>query len=315
MNTSASTPKDQGPLARLFYRPPYVGLVAFVVVFLVQGLGHTLMVAMESIFGHEHILQAAFFMGAAGTVMLFFGMKTAAEVPGTWLGFWAGTLIWTGWIEFSFVWGADYLGVPDLMDSRNPGVIATKNEYLVMMSSVGLMVSLLPYFLLNKETKCNFFVWFQRRLKLRVGKPSRGYQRNFAAITCMETIYVLWFCYLALLFLYEESILGDRHPVMYVVFFANTVWSLYLMQRLFRFWKVTTAIRYAIPTAIIAYSSWEILERWGVISDFWVQPQKYALELGLTGAAVLIAGFLVAKTPAHKKAELTRAELAAIKQS
>lgn len=313
MNTQAAAPKSQNSLLQLFYRPPYVGMLAFALVFVVQGLGHTLMVGMESLFGHGHVLLAAFIMGAAGVVMMFLGMKHAGEVAGTWLGFWAGTLIWTGWIEFSFVWGADYLSVADLMDSRNPGVIATKNEYLVMMSSVGLLCATLPYFLLNKETKCNFFQWFQRRLKLRIGKPSRGYQRNFTAITCLETIYVLWFCYLALLFLYDESILGDRHPAMYGVFVANTVWSLYLIQRLFRFWKVTTAIRYAIPTAIIAYSSWEILERWGVIGDFWVQPQKYALELGLTAVAVVITGFLVARTPAHKKSELTREELAALK--
>ena len=313
MNTKVANQSAENPLLKLFYRPPYVGLVAFVIVFLVQGLGHTAMVAMENLFGHERVLLAAFVMGVVGVVMLFMGMKHTGEVAGTWLGFWAGTLIWTGWIEFSFVWAADYLAVPDLMDPRAPGEIATKNEYLVMMSSVGLLFATLPFFLLNKETKCNFFQWFQRHLKLRVGKPSRGYERNFAAITCLETIYLLWFCYLALLFLYEESILGDHHPAMYPIFLANTIWSFYLMQRLFRFWKVTTAIRYAIPTAIIAYSSWEILERWGVIADFWVEPQKYALELGLITVAVLVTGVLVARTPAHKKAELSRDELAALK--
>ena len=34
-----------------FARPPFIGLLAFVIVFIVQALGHTVMVAMENIFG------------------------------------------------------------------------------------------------------------------------------------------------------------------------------------------------------------------------------------------------------------------------
>ncbi|MDJ0928557.1 MAG: hypothetical protein QNJ73_13040 [Gammaproteobacteria bacterium] len=284
----------------VLYRPPLIGLLAFLLVFVVQGLGHTLMVAMEAFFGHDHVLQAATLLGLFGAVLLFVGMRHDGEVAGTWLGFWAGTFLWTGWVEFSFVWAGDYLAVPDLMDPAT-GEIATKNEYLVMMSSLGLLMSTLVYFTLNKETKCNMFRWMQRRLKLSTGKPTPRYPRNFAAITCLETIYVLWFCYLALLFMYEETILGEHHPVTYGLFFANTVWAIYLIQRLVRFWKVTTAIRYAIPTAIIAYNSWEILERWGVISDFWVEPQAYALPLLLITGAVLVAAILAYKTPAHVK--------------
>jgi hypothetical protein len=288
----------------VFARPPFIGLLAFVVVFMVQGLGHTLMVGMEAIFGEEYVLLCAALLGAAGAVLLFIGMKHPSEVAGTWLGFWAGTFMWTGWVEFAFVWNAQYLGVPDLMDTRVAGEIATKAEYLVMMSSVGILASTLVYLMLNRETKCNMFVWIQRNLKLRTGKPSRGYERNFAAITAMETIYVVWFCYIMLLFIYDENILGDHHPVTYGIFFANTVWAMYLIQRLVRFWKVTTAIRYGIPTAIIAYNSWEIAERWHLISDFWVRPQDFALPLSLLAIALVVVALLAFKTPAHQKAVL-----------
>ncbi len=286
----------------LFARPPFIGLLAFVVVFIVQGLGHTVMVGMEALFGEKYVLQCAALLGALGAVLLFIGMKHPSEVAATWLGFWAGTFMWTGWVEFAFVWNANYLGVPDLMDRYNPGEIATKAEYLVMMSSVGVLAATLAFFMLNRETKCNMFVWLQRNLKLRTGKPSRGYQRNFAAITALETIYVIWFFYIALLFIYDESILGDRHPVTYALFFANTAWALYLLQRLLRFWRVTTAIRYGIPTAIIAYNSWEIAERWGLITDFWVRPQDFALPLSLIAVALIVAAVAAFKTPAHQKA-------------
>jgi hypothetical protein len=252
-------------------------------------------------------------MGALGAVLLFTGMRSQNEVSATWLGFWAGTFLWTGWVEFSFVWNASYLGVPDLMDPNLPGEIATKAEYLVMMSSVGILGATLAYFMLNKDTKCNFFLWFQRHLKLRTGKPTRGYERNFAAITALETIYVIWFFYVALLFLYDDSILGDRHPVTYVVFFLNTIWAVYLFQRLMKFWRVTTAIRYAIPTAIIAWNVVEISGRWHLFTEFWEKPQEFALEMGLLLAGIVIAAILVVKTPSGKKAELSREELAALK--
>jgi len=285
----------------LFGRPPFPGLMAFILVFVVQALGHTVMIVMENWFGEEYVYHSAFTLGSIGAVLLYLGMKHPSEVVGTWMGFWAGTLLWTGWVEFSFVWSANYLNVPDLMDPRVPGEIATKAEYLVMMSSIGVLMATLAYFMLNRETKCNMFVWIQRNLKLRTGRPSRGYQRNFAAITALETIYVVWFFYVALLFIYDENILGDHHPVTYGLFFLNTVWAIYLLQRLVRFWKVTTAVRYGIPTAIIAWNSVELAGRWHLFTEFWERPQDFGLEMSLVTAAVVVAALLIVKTPAHQK--------------
>ena len=309
-DSTTSNTTSNNALVNLMYRPPWVGLLAFVIVFVVQALGHTVMIVMEEVWpGQNYIYESAFAMGLLGAVLLFIGMRSANEVSATWLGFWAGTFLWTGWIEFSFVWSGNYLNVPDLMDPNVPGAIATKAEYLVMMSSLGILGATLTYFLLNKETKCNFFIWFQRNLGLRTGKPSPAYERNFAAITALETIYVVWFFYLFLLFLYDENILGDRHPVTYGIFFLNVIWAVYLFQRLMKFWKVTTAIRYGIPTAIIAWNAVEIAGRWHLFTEFWEKPQEFWLEMSLVTAGVVIAGLLAARTPAHKKAELSREQL------
>ena len=298
-------------LLDMLYRPPWVGLLAFILVFAVQALGHTVMIVMEDVWpGEGYVYESAFAMGAFGAVLLFLGMKNKNEVSATWLGFWAGTFLWTGWVEFSFVWNAAAFGVADQIDAAT-GEIATKGEYLVMMSSIGLMGSTLAYFLLNKETKCNFFLWFQRNLGLRVGKPNPGHERNFAAITALETIYVIWFFYLLLLFMYDENILGEKHPVTYGIFFLNVIWAVYLFQRLMKFWKVTTAIRYGIPTAIVAWNAVEIGGRWHLFTEFWERPQEFAVEMSLMLAGIVIAALLAARTPAHKKAELSRAKLAA----
>lgn len=303
---SKETVPSQSALKRWLYRPPYIGLLAFVIVFVVQALGHTVMILMEDVFGEQYVYQSAFAVGLLGAVLLYVGMKKQNEVSATWYGFWAGTLLWTGWVEFSFVWSAHTLGVPDLMDPRVAGQIATKAEYLVMMSSVGVLLSTLAYFLMNKETKCNMFLWIQRHGHLKTGKPTPGYPRNFAAITALETIYVVWFCYLLLLFIYDESILGDHHPATYVIFFLMIIWAGYLFLRLMKFWKVTTAIRYGIPTAIIAWNAVEIAGRWNLFTEFWEHPWDYALEMSLFTVGLVIAGVLAARTPAHVKAEFAR---------
>ncbi len=311
MNTPASNVQHSGGVMSLLYRPPWVGLLAAILVFMVQGLGHTVMIAMEEVWpGEEYVYESAFVMGLFGAALLFIGMRSDKEVSATWLGFWAGTLLWTGWVEFAFVWSANYMSVPDLMDPNLPGEIATKAEYLVMMSSIGVLGSTLVYFTINPETKCNFFLWIQRNMRLKVAKPTKGHKRNFAAITALETIYVIWFCYILLLFLYNEDIAGETSPAAYIFFFLNTIWAVYLLSRLVKFWKVTTAIRYAIPTAIIAWNTVELMGRWNLFISFWERPQEYWLEMTLFTLAIIIAAILVVRTPAHKKAELSRQGLA-----
>jgi hypothetical protein len=312
MTTTAGQTANQGWIASNLYKPPYVGLLAFFVVFVFQGLGHTIMIVMENVWpGENYIYESAFAMGLVGAYLLFLGMRSENEVTATWLGFWAGSLLWTGWVEFAFVWSGNFLAVPDLMDPNIAGEIATKAEYLVMMSSVGVLGATLVYFLMNPETKCNFFLWFQRNAKLKTGKPTKGHKRNFAAITALETIYVIWFFYLVLLFLYNEDIAGEHSPAAYAFFFLNTIWAVYLFQRLMKFWKVTTAIRYGIPTAIIAWNTVELMGRWNIFTSFWEKPQEFWLEMTLFTVAVIIAAILAARTPAHKKAELSRQKVAA----
>jgi hypothetical protein len=306
----AGANSDKG-LKSLLYRPPWVGLLAFFIVFLFQGLGHTIMIVMENVWpGEQYIYESAFAMGLFGAALLFIGMRSENEVSATWLGFWAGSFLWTGWVEFAFVWSGDFLQVADLMDPNMPGEIATKAEYLVMMSSVGVLGATLVYFLLNPETKCNMFLWLQRNAKLKTGKPTKGYKRNFAAITALETIYVIWFFYLVLLFLYNDDIAGEKSIAAYTFFFFNTIWAVYLFQRLIKFWKVTTAIRYGIPTAIIAWNTVELMGRWNLFVSIWEKPQEFWLEMTLFTVAIIIAAVLAVRTPAHKKAELSREQMA-----
>jgi predicted cobalt transporter CbtA len=56
-------------LKKIFFRPPFIGLLGFIVVLIVQALGHTVMILMENIFGEEYVYQSATVMGLFGAVL------------------------------------------------------------------------------------------------------------------------------------------------------------------------------------------------------------------------------------------------------
>jgi hypothetical protein len=276
---------------RKYYHAPLPGLLAFVMVFIWQGLGHTVMVLMEQVFGATWVFQSAFVVGAVGAVCVWVG-RNKPELSATLWGFAGGSLIWTGWIEFSFVWVADHLGVQDLGQ--------TEAEYRIMPSSIGVMIATLVFFYFNKDTRCNAFRWLHRRLHMDPGASHSSQGRNISAIVAMEAIYITWFFYIALLLLYDERWAGDHHPATYVAFFVFMVWGLYLLQRLLRFQRVAPAVRYGIPTAIILWNLWEIGGRWGIVSDFWIHPWDYASELGVIGLALGVVIVLSILSPARQ---------------
>lgn len=279
------------------YRAPIPGILAFITVFVWQGLGHTSMVLLEYIFGHAYVFHIATIIGLIGAWVTWIG-RNKSEAAATFLGFTGGSLIWLSWVEFSFVFYANHLGVQGIVEN---GETVTKPEYLVMMSSVGVMFATLVYFYFNKDTRCNLFMWMHRNLHMNPGDPSPSKGRNISSLVCMETIYVTWFFYLTLLILYDKSVAGDQHPATYVAFVIFLVWSIYLLQRLLRFQRMAPALRYGIPTAIICYNCWEILERWNIINDFWINPGKYALELTLVLGGLVLAVVLSLLSPARQQ--------------
>jgi hypothetical protein len=282
---------------RDLYQAPVPALLAVMIVFIWQGLGHTIMVLMEKWFASEVFL-AAFVIGSIGAVMVWVG-RNKPENAATLLGFIGGSLIWLAWIEFSFVYVAQHLGIPGQM----VGAKITKPEYLIMPSSIGVLFASLLFFFSNRETRCNAFMWLHRNLGLKPGEKSSAQGRNVAALVAMETIYVTWFCYLYLLLIYDDSVFGIHHWFTYVSAGFFLVWTLYLVQRLWWFQRMAPALRYAIPTAIIGWNVVEILEKWGTITEFWIHPEKYTRELSLIGACLVITIVLAILSPARRKVE------------
>ncbi len=256
---------------------PFVGIVAFLTVLLTMPLGHAVMIIMEKSFGHEHVYSAAIALGVAGVLLLIIGSNYTNENKATFAGLFAGLFIWTGWIEFAHVYIAHRFGVSPLLEN---GEVVTKPEYLIMPASVGFLAMFLLYYLYNSKTGCTFFSWVQRvlRIPVRIAQAPSN-QKNYALITTIELISLLWTFYLVLLFAYDNEILGDRHPVTYIIAFGSLLWAAFLFRNLIKFVNLGYAIRYSIPTVIIFWNFVEILGRWDMLNEIWIKPYEYWLEV------------------------------------
>ncbi len=266
-------------------KKPFVGIIAFMIVLMTMPLGHALMIVMENIFGHSHIYLAAMILGFFGLILLIWGMIVKKQLGATLLGLFGGLFVWTGWVEFAFVYFANRFNVAPLMEA---GEVITKPEYLIMPSSIGFWAIFILYYFFGTKTGCTFFTWFQKRLGIVNPKQLQPAVRNVAITTFMELNMILWTFYLMLLFLYDKQFIGDDSFVMHIVAYGSLLWSLYLFMKLIKKTQMSYAIRYAIPTVIIFWNFVEILGRWGLFKEIWVHPFEYALEMILFVLVIII---------------------------
>lgn len=279
-----------------FSKSYLIGVAAFILVLMFMPLGHALMVLTEVVLTHQKLV-GAFIIGLLGAVLLVIGLVNQNRLAATMMGLLAGILIWTGWVEFSFVWIAEKLSVAPHMEN---GEIATKPEYLVMMSSLGLLITLFLFFVFSK-TNCQLFVWVQNKMKLKQAvRNNSSHTKPKALITFIETIMILWFFYIVLLMVYDPQIAGDKHPATYLVLLGSIGWSAFLIMNLLRIKKIDYAIRYAIPTVIIFWNVVEIFGRWEFFHEIWIQPLEYWREVSLI-TIVLIASIIFSFASASTK--------------
>ncbi|MCK5134626.1 MAG: hypothetical protein KAR19_02465 [Bacteroidales bacterium] len=281
-------------------KKPFTGILAFILVLLTMPLGHAAMILMEKFFGEQYVILAALLLGFTGLILLIWGILSLKETRATSLGLFAGLFIWTGWIEFAFVYYAHRFGVEPLMVN---GEVVTKPEYLIMPSSIGFWAILMIDYFFGTRTGCRFFTWLQKALKLPGKIKFKPVVRNVAMTTFMELTALLWTFYLVLLLLYDERFFGDRHIVTYIVAFGSLLWSLYLFMHLIRIKKLAYAIRYAIPTVIIFWNFVEIIGRWDLFKEIWVEPLQYWLEMLITLVVFVILSLVAMLERKNKRSE------------
>jgi len=288
---------------RKFYRPPLVGIIAFVTVILAQPIGHSLFIVMRAFAGGSEVSDAftSFSCGCVGFVLIWMGLKKE-ESSATWLGFIGAILVWTGWFEFTWEFFAHLFNVQPLYTAG--GQVAMSPGLQIIQASGIIMFAFTLLYYLNCETRCSAFRWLHQHSRLGPGQASPAKKRDYARITAIETIVVIWFFYVVNLTLYDERILGSQHPVTYLVFFGFFIWAVYLNSRLIKYGRMAPAVRYAIPTTVITWLDIEVLSRWGMLDEFWLKPEEHALEMGLILAAFIVAGLGIYLTPERPQEEV-----------
>lgn len=271
-------------------KKPFIGIIAFVVVLFTMPLGHALMIVMEKVFGDHYVFQVALYMGLVGLALLIWGMMTSKKTTATFLGLFSGLLVWTGWVEFTFVYYAKRFQVAPLIED---GQVVTKPEYLIMPSSIGFWIVIMLYYFFGSKTGCTFFTWFQKRLKIINPKQLKPSTHNIALTTFMELNMILWTFYLLLLFVYDKEFIGDKSIVAHIVAYVSLFWSFYLFSKLIKKNNMGYAIRYAIPTVIIFWNFVEILGRWNVFKEIWVHPFEYMVEMLIFVLVVIVASAFI----------------------
>lgn len=277
------------------------GTLSFLLVLLLMPIGHAIMVLIEVLL-HQYKMMGAGVLGFLGFGLLYWGfLKNHNYTWATVLGFLAGVLVWTGWIEFSFVWIAEKNKVsPQIIN----GEIATKPEYLIMLSSFGLLATIVVFYIFVRSN-CLFFIWFQKLIGIKSQMASQAsFQKSRAVITFIETIVIIWFFYVALLLLYDEQILGEKHWFTYVFAYGSLLWSVYLIIQLMKIKTFDYSLRYAIPTVIIFWNFVEIVGRWGLLEEIWIQPLTYKLEITLFFITCILLVFILLFNAKFQKTKL-----------
>ena len=154
-------------------RAPYVGLIAGATVLFGLAMGHTVLVLLRHITDAREAIMpmevaASVAMGLIGWAMIWHGRKRG-EAVGTWLGYIAGSLIWTGWFELAWKVTAQALKVPVVEFEGAPVLTA---ELQVIQASVVPFLAVLFFYYVNKETRCNAVLWIRRQTKMNpAGMP------------------------------------------------------------------------------------------------------------------------------------------------
>ncbi len=276
-------------MPNLLYRQPVLGLVVFGVAFLSQWLGHSTWALLRAWFdgGHEW---PSLLLGLGGTVMIARSLKLG-EIAATWMAFLGAQFVWVGWFELMFEFYAVFFSYPAY--TAAPGLEAS--------GSVTFLISTLPIFatvfllygFYNRQTRCNLVRWFHRNLHMTPGMPTSDNGRSIGRIVALETLFVIWACYLFWLYV---SFIGANQNLMMVAYVGWASWFAYLFWKLLKYPRVGPAFRYGIPVGIVGWGLMEMPSYMGFYDEVWLKPVDYPLTT-LVVSVVYAAGIAYLANP------------------
>ena len=255
------------------------GIASFILILLIMPLGHALMIVIER-YWEPYMAPSAAAIALVGVLLVLATRWAQQEGWQSLLGALGGVLVWTGAVEYSFVFAARRFGVPDYPQAEG--------EYMLMEYSWGLLIPVILYLLFLENVRCSPILWLRRKLKLMRGPTASGRIYNYGPHVAFEMCVVLWFCYVAMLLAYD---IGTRSWASYLLFILSVGGGLYTLYQLYHKPTWGTAIRYAIPTVVIVWIAVEYLGKWGVFTEPWIAlnpPIMLSIVLAFAFTAYLV---------------------------
>lgn len=272
------------------YRQPILGLVVFGVSFLSQWLGHSAYTFIHVVFGAYHYY-ASFLVGLGGALLIARSLKQA-EIAATWMGFLGAQFVWVGWFELTFEFYAELFAFPEY--TAAPGLVSAGGANLLMATMPIMGTLFLLYGFYNRQTKCNLIRWFHRNLRMTPGMPTSDNGRSIGRIVAMETLFVVWACYLFWLYV---SYIGASQNLMIAAYLGWAAWFVYIFVKLLKYPRAGAAFRYAIPVGIIGWGLTEMPSYMGFYDEVWLKPFDYPVST-LVVTALFAAGLAyIARSP------------------
>lgn len=276
-------------MSNALYKQPVLGLVALSVAFLSQWLGHAAWAFMRGAFVGYHEA-VSLLVGLGGAVLIARSIK-AEEVAATWMAFLGAQFVWVGWFELMFEFYAGFFAFPEY--TAGPGLVSNGGANLLMSTLPVFLVMMLIYGFFNRQTKCNLIRWFHRNLRMSPGMPTADSGRSTGRIVAMETLYVVWGCYLFWLYV---SYIGASETLMMVAYVSWFAWFGYIFWKLMKYPRVGPAFRYAIPVGIIGWGLMEMPSYMGLYDEVWLKPFEYPVAT-LVVAGIFAAGIAYLANP------------------
>jgi len=280
-----------------------LGLVAFGVAFLSQWMGHALWALLRELLTGYH-QSASFLIGLGGAALIARSVR-AEEITATWMGFLGAQFVWVGWFELTFEFYAKRFAFPEYVAA--PGLAAAGSANLLMATMPIFATIFLIYGFYNRQTKCNLIRWFHRNLRLTPGMPTPDNGRSIGRVVAMETLFVVWACYLFWLYV---TYFGANETLMVAAYLSWAGWFGYIFSKLLKQPRVGAAFRYGIPVGIVGWGLMEMPSYMGFYDEVWLKPTVYPLTT-LIVTLVYIAGIAYLANPPERPRRGGRAQAAA----
>ena len=255
---------------------PLMGLVVLSMMIMDKPLGHTFAVGIFRYMMNMWGGLLALFGGALGIFIIYRGLKLddiRASLSG-WIG---ASLVWTCWFEFILHGVGDMFGIPYVKNAAGEPVLT--GAHVILLSASPFCFMLLFLLGINKDTRCRMFMWIRRQLRMKPGKPTPGYKRQYSRIVAMETILLFWMIYIIDLIMLHPMVAGSDSSSFLYFWIALGVWLLYLFYKLSKIRELGLALRYALPVSMFLWLFIEMGSQMHFYTEIWIEPAKYPIPI------------------------------------